>query len=96
MFSDIQEFVLLMLKFGLTKFLKHEASRLDVLVKIDKNFVCFCLKNHHVSMNLCFYESGEGIVALYAAPNPSLLNKICLNQCFSRQKKLFSNLLKRC
>ena len=24
--------------------------------------------------------SGEGIVALYAAPNPYLLNKICLNQ----------------
>ena len=28
-------------------------------------------------LNLC---SGEGIVALYAVPNPSLLNKICLNQ----------------
>ena len=25
--------------------------------------------------------SGEGIVALYTAPNPFLLNKICLNQC---------------
>ena len=24
--------------------------------------------------------NGEGIVALYAAPNPFLLNKICLNQ----------------
>ena len=24
--------------------------------------------------------SGEGIVALYAMPNPFLLNKICLNQ----------------
>ena len=24
--------------------------------------------------------SGEGIVALYAAPNPFLLNKICINQ----------------
>ena len=27
-------------------------------------------------------SSGEGIVALYAAPNPFLLNKICLNQVF--------------
>ena len=25
-------------------------------------------------------NAGEGIVALYAAPNPFLLNKICLNQ----------------
>ena len=25
-------------------------------------------------------SSAEGIVALYAAPNPFLLNKICLNQ----------------
>ena len=25
--------------------------------------------------------SGEGIVALYAAPNTFLPNKICLNQC---------------
>ena len=37
--------------------------------------VCVC--------ELCSFVNttfGEGIVTLYAAPNPFLLNKICLNQ----------------
>ena len=43
---------------------------------------CAVLMHHiyrggYVPLN---YASGEGIVALYAAPNPFLLNKICLNQ----------------
>ena len=36
------------------------------------------------------FTSGEGIVALYAAPNPFLLNKICLDQMFT---SLFTYLL---
>ena len=28
------------------------------------------------------WETGEGIVMLYAKPNPFLLNKICLNQIY--------------
>ena len=28
----------------------------------------------------CTYLPGEDIVTVYAAPNPFLLNKICLNQ----------------
>ena len=31
-------------------------------------------------IHLQLHIDGEGIVALYAAPNPFLLNKICLNQ----------------
>ena len=29
-------------------------------------------------LSFCRYFSGEGIVVLYAMPNPFLLNKICL------------------
>ena len=36
-------------------------------------------------------SSGEGIVALYAAPNPFLLNKICLNQCADDLAKAISD-----
>ena len=41
----------------------------------------------YVGMKIGTYDaetfiSGEGNVALYATPNPFLLNKICLNQTF--------------
>ena len=37
-------------------------------------------------------SSGEGIVALYAAPNPFLLNKICLNQG-SKLRSIFHTII---
>ena len=33
-------------------------------------------------------ETGKGIVPLYAAPNPFLLNKICLNQIIHTNKDI--------
>ena len=35
---------------------------------------------NYLSFRSNLRKSGEGIVALYTAPNPFLLNKICLNQ----------------
>ena len=43
--------------------------------------VSFILKQRPlVHCVFCTYFSGEGIVALYAVPNPFLLNKICLTK----------------
>ena len=35
-----------------------------------------------IALQFNSFLSGEGIVALYATPNPFLLNKTCLNQQF--------------
>ena len=43
-------------------------------------------------MSFVHIFSGEGIVALYAAPNHLLLNKICLNQNEHRGNVLRQNI----
>ena len=51
----------------------------------SNSWKCVCA---YVCVHMCVWlgsfvntSSGEGIVTLYAARNPFLLNKICLNQC---------------
>ena len=45
-----------------------------------------------IGRDYCIYFPGEGIVALYAAPNPFLVSKICLNQGNQRQRLIISYL----